>query len=161
ELEGDDVTSLDRTARADLRRAKIAYVGQQAGLVPHLSALENVELVLALRGLGGGSPAAFAALESVGLGERPPPPLPRRPLRARPAGARRPGPRGARRPPPGPRGGERDGGRDPPGAPRGGGRRGCRLRAPRPARDRAGGDPDRPRLGVPPASLPAPPPTAT
>jgi ABC-type lipoprotein export system ATPase subunit len=70
ELEGDDVASLDRTARADLRRAKIAYVGQQAGLVPHLSALENVELVLALRGLGGGSPAAFAALESVGLGER-------------------------------------------------------------------------------------------
>ena len=69
-LEGADVTSLDRTARADLRRAKIAYVGQQAGLVPHLSALENVELVLALRGLGGGSPAAFAALESVGLGER-------------------------------------------------------------------------------------------
>jgi putative ABC transport system ATP-binding protein len=69
-LEGDEVTSLDRTARADLRRAKIAYVGQQAGLVPHLSALENVELVLALRGLGGGSPAAFAALESVGLGER-------------------------------------------------------------------------------------------
>jgi len=61
---------LDRTARADLRRAKIAYVGQQAGLVPHLSALENVEIVLALRGLGGGSPAAFTALESVGLGER-------------------------------------------------------------------------------------------
>ena len=69
-LEGDEVTALDRTARADLRRAKIAYIGQQAGLVPHLSALENVELVLALRGLGGGSPAAFAALESVGLGER-------------------------------------------------------------------------------------------
>jgi ABC-type lipoprotein export system ATPase subunit len=69
-LEGDEVTALDRTARADLRRAKIAYVGQQAGLVPHLSALENVELVLALRGLSGGSPAAFAALESVGLGER-------------------------------------------------------------------------------------------
>jgi ABC-type lipoprotein export system ATPase subunit len=69
-LEGVDLPSLDRTGRADLRRAKIAYVGQQAGLVPHLSALENVELVLALRGLGGGSPAAFAALESVGLGER-------------------------------------------------------------------------------------------
>jgi ABC-type lipoprotein export system ATPase subunit len=69
-LEGAEVTSLDRTARADLRRAKIAYVGQQAGLVPHLSALENVEIVLALRGLGGGSPAAFTALESVGLGER-------------------------------------------------------------------------------------------
>ena len=62
--------SLDRTGRAALRRAQIAYVGQQSGLVPHLSALENVELVLALRGLDGGRPAALAALESVGLGER-------------------------------------------------------------------------------------------
>ena len=33
----------------------IAYVGQQAGLVPHLSALENVELALALRGREEGS----------------------------------------------------------------------------------------------------------
>jgi ABC-type lipoprotein export system ATPase subunit len=69
-VDGVDVTALDRTARSALRREKIAYVAQQAGLVPHLSALENVELVLALRGLGGGGPAAFAALESVGLGER-------------------------------------------------------------------------------------------
>jgi putative ABC transport system ATP-binding protein len=67
---GVELTSLDRTERAALRRAQIAYVGQQAGLVPHLSALENVELVLALRGLEGGRLAALAALESVGLGER-------------------------------------------------------------------------------------------
>jgi ABC-type lipoprotein export system ATPase subunit len=69
-VDGTELTALDRAGRAALRRARIAYVGQQAGLVPHLSALENVELVLALRGLGGGSPAAFAALEAVGLGER-------------------------------------------------------------------------------------------
>jgi len=69
-IDGAELTALDRTARAALRREKIAYVGQQAGLVPHLSALENVELVLALRGLEGGGPEAFAALESVGLGER-------------------------------------------------------------------------------------------
>jgi ABC-type lipoprotein export system ATPase subunit len=67
---GVALTSLDRTGRAALRREQIAYVGQQAGLVPHLSALENVELVLALRGLDGGRLAALAALESVGLGER-------------------------------------------------------------------------------------------
>jgi ABC-type lipoprotein export system ATPase subunit len=68
---GSDLTTLDRTARAALRREWIAYIGQQAGLVPHLSALENVELVLALRGREEGSrPAALAALESVGLGER-------------------------------------------------------------------------------------------
>jgi ABC-type lipoprotein export system ATPase subunit len=68
---GTELTALDRTARAALRRAKIAYVGQQAGLVPHLSALENVELTLSLRGLEDGSRlAALGALESVGLGER-------------------------------------------------------------------------------------------
>ncbi len=68
---GKDLTALDRSARAALRREQIAYVGQQAGLVPHLSALENVELVLALRGREEGSRlAALAALESVGLGER-------------------------------------------------------------------------------------------
>jgi ABC-type lipoprotein export system ATPase subunit len=68
---GRDLTKLDRTARAALRREHIAYVGQQAGLVPHLSALENVELALALRGREEGSRlASLSALESVGLGER-------------------------------------------------------------------------------------------
>ena len=67
---GTELTTLDRAGRAALRREKIAYVGQQAGLVPHLSALENVELVLALRGLDGGRIAALQALDSVGLGER-------------------------------------------------------------------------------------------
>jgi putative ABC transport system ATP-binding protein len=73
-VDGVELTTLDRTGRAALRREKIAYVGQQSGLVPHLSALENVELVLALRGLNddrdGGRLAALAALDSVGLGER-------------------------------------------------------------------------------------------
>jgi ABC-type lipoprotein export system ATPase subunit len=69
-VDGVDLTSLDRAGRAGLRRAKIAYVGQQAGLVPHLSALENVELALALRGVQQGRFAALEALESVGLGER-------------------------------------------------------------------------------------------
>ena len=69
-VDGVDLTTLDRAGRAELRRAKIAYVGQQAGLVPHLSALENVELTLALRGRDDGRFAALEALESVGLGER-------------------------------------------------------------------------------------------
>ena len=69
-VDGVDLTALDRTGRAELRRAKIAYVGQQAGLVPHLSALENVELTLALRGRDNSRFAALEALESVGLGER-------------------------------------------------------------------------------------------
>jgi ABC-type lipoprotein export system ATPase subunit len=69
-VDGVELTSLDRAARAALRREKIAYVGQQAGLVPHLSALENVELALALRGMEEGNVAAAGALESVGLSER-------------------------------------------------------------------------------------------
>jgi ABC-type lipoprotein export system ATPase subunit len=69
-IDGAELTGLNRTRRAALRRAKIAYVGQQAGLVSHLSALENVELALALRGLDGGQFAALEALESVGLAER-------------------------------------------------------------------------------------------
>jgi ABC-type lipoprotein export system ATPase subunit len=69
-VDGTGLTSLDRAARAALRREKIAYVGQQAGLVPHLSALENVELTLALRGVEDTRRRALAALESVGLAER-------------------------------------------------------------------------------------------
>jgi ABC-type lipoprotein export system ATPase subunit len=65
-----ELTRLDRAQRAALRRDKVAYVGQQAGLVPHLSALENVELALALRGRDETRIAALGALESVGLAER-------------------------------------------------------------------------------------------
>jgi ABC-type lipoprotein export system ATPase subunit len=70
QVDGVDLPSLDRAGRAALRRAKIAYVGQQAGLVPHLSALENIELALALRGLEQGRLASLDALDSVGLRER-------------------------------------------------------------------------------------------
>src|SRR5581483_7877208 len=70
EVGGVELTRLDRAARARLRREAIAYVGQQAGLVPHLSALENVELAVALRGAAGPAARAYAALEAVGLGER-------------------------------------------------------------------------------------------
>jgi energy-coupling factor transport system ATP-binding protein len=69
-VDGTELTALDRAARAGLRREKIAYVGQQTGLVPHLSALENVELALALRGRHETRPDALAALDSVGLAER-------------------------------------------------------------------------------------------
>ncbi len=67
---GVDLTRLDRDGRATQRRSTIAYVGQQAGLVAHLSALENVELALALRGLASPRADAFAALDEVGLAER-------------------------------------------------------------------------------------------
>jgi ABC-type lipoprotein export system ATPase subunit len=69
-IDGTDLARLDRAARAALRREKIAYVGQQTGLVPHLSALENVELALALRDRTETRSTALAALDSVGLSER-------------------------------------------------------------------------------------------
>jgi ABC-type lipoprotein export system ATPase subunit len=69
-VDGVQLSALDRAGRAALRREKISYVGQQAGLVPHLSAIENVELALALRGRDETRVAALAALDSVGLSER-------------------------------------------------------------------------------------------
>jgi len=67
-LAGTRLGGLDRTGRAELRRRLVGFVGQQPGLVPFLSARENVELALAVRGV----PAAGAleTLESVGLAER-------------------------------------------------------------------------------------------
>ena len=70
EVEGVRLSTLDRAERAALRRGKIAYVGQQAGLIPHLSATENVELALAVRGKAETRAPALAALEAVGLAER-------------------------------------------------------------------------------------------
>jgi ABC-type lipoprotein export system ATPase subunit len=65
---GTELTRLDRAARAEFRRDHIGYVGQQPGLVPALSALENVELALALRGLTPDS--ARETLVAVGLEDR-------------------------------------------------------------------------------------------
>jgi putative ABC transport system ATP-binding protein len=65
---GTHLADLDRAGRARFRGEHIGYIGQQPGLVPTLSALENVELALALRGL----PAEDAreTLVAVGLEER-------------------------------------------------------------------------------------------
>ena len=67
-VRGTDIARLDRTGRAEFRRDHIGYVGQQPGLVPTLSALENVELALALRNLP--PAAAREALVAVGLEDR-------------------------------------------------------------------------------------------
>ncbi|HET7554839.1 MAG TPA: ATP-binding cassette domain-containing protein [Gaiellaceae bacterium] len=66
-VDGTAVNALDRPARAELRRRAIALVPQQSGLVPFLSARENVELGQSIRGLDGD---AQDALTAVGLGER-------------------------------------------------------------------------------------------
>jgi ABC-type lipoprotein export system ATPase subunit len=64
---GRETQALDRADAAAVRREHVALVTQEPGLVPHLSARENVELGLLVRGLEG-DPAA--ALTEVGLGAR-------------------------------------------------------------------------------------------
>jgi ABC-type lipoprotein export system ATPase subunit len=64
---GAEVQALDRAGRAELRRREVALVPQQSGLVPFLSARENVELGLEIRALKADPREALAA---VGLSER-------------------------------------------------------------------------------------------
>jgi putative ABC transport system ATP-binding protein len=68
---GEALSSLDRTARADLRRTRLGVIAQDARLVPFLSARENVVLALAARGFDEADAGAAAdeALTSVGLAE--------------------------------------------------------------------------------------------
>jgi ABC-type lipoprotein export system ATPase subunit len=69
---GRSLGSLDREARAALRREHVAFIGQDPGLTPFLSARENVELGLAIRGVDtdAGQERALDALARVGLAER-------------------------------------------------------------------------------------------
>jgi len=48
---GETVSGLDRDSRARFRAQNVALVSQEAGLVPFLTAAENVELGLSLRGV--------------------------------------------------------------------------------------------------------------
>jgi putative ABC transport system ATP-binding protein len=50
-LEGEDMTGLDDSRQADLRRHKIGFIFQFFHLVPRMSAAENIELPMMLAGL--------------------------------------------------------------------------------------------------------------
>ena len=67
-VDGKVISSLDRAGRARLRAGSVAFVGQEPGLTPFLSAAENVELALALHGSTNGG--AVGAISAVGLTER-------------------------------------------------------------------------------------------
>jgi ABC-type lipoprotein export system ATPase subunit len=68
---GRPLRGLDREERAAIRRETIGFVGQEVGLVPFLTARENVELGLALRHEDPeeAGTRAGAALAAVGLAE--------------------------------------------------------------------------------------------
>ncbi|HYW06644.1 MAG TPA: ABC transporter ATP-binding protein [Longimicrobium sp.] len=68
-LEGTELGALSEDERARLRRERIGFVFQAFQLIPTLTARENVEVPLELRGTP--DPArARALLERVGLGDR-------------------------------------------------------------------------------------------
>jgi ABC-type lipoprotein export system ATPase subunit len=69
---GNRVNGLPRAERANFRRRHVALVGQDPGLAPFLSARENVELALALRGVPSeeAGERSVDALGAVGLAER-------------------------------------------------------------------------------------------
>lgn len=68
-VEGRDVRSLSRAARADLRLTRIGLVFAEDNLSPALTVAENVDLPLALRGMPRGERDArvAATLERVGM----------------------------------------------------------------------------------------------
>lgn len=70
-VDGVSLSGLARDARARFRRDTIAFIGQSPGLTGFLSARENVELGLAIRGVEGieAHERAIDALVAVGLGE--------------------------------------------------------------------------------------------
>jgi putative ABC transport system ATP-binding protein len=68
-LDGQELGGLTEDQRARLRRDKIGFVFQSFQLLPTLTAKENVQVPLELRGEGGGSRAA-ELLQRVGLGDR-------------------------------------------------------------------------------------------
>jgi ABC-type lipoprotein export system ATPase subunit len=70
-VSGQETTRLSRAEVAELRRREVALVTQEPGLVPHLTARENVALALAIRhGDEDVDGAAARALRDVGLASR-------------------------------------------------------------------------------------------
>jgi putative ABC transport system ATP-binding protein len=71
-LEGENVTGMDEATRADIRRRKVGFIFQAFGLIPILSAVENVEVPLRLVKAPPAERRARARhlLASVGLADR-------------------------------------------------------------------------------------------
>jgi putative ABC transport system ATP-binding protein len=69
-LDDADLTALSEDQRAKLRGEKVGFVFQSFQLLPTLTALENVQVPLELRGESGAAPRARDLLQRVGLGDR-------------------------------------------------------------------------------------------
>src|SRR3954466_12203547 len=69
-VDGEDLGRLSEDRRAQLRGAKVGFVFQSFQLIPTLTALENVQVPLELRGDAGADIRARELLRRVGLGDR-------------------------------------------------------------------------------------------
>src|SRR6476620_4199322 len=69
-LDGSDMTAMDEDQRARLRGEKVGFVFQSFQLIATLTALENVQVPLELRGESGAGDRARELLTRVGLGDR-------------------------------------------------------------------------------------------
>src|ERR687886_2740271 len=69
-LDGADLSTMDEDARARLRGEKVGFVFQTFQLIPTLTAAENVQVPLELRGDSGAAARARDLLVRVGLADR-------------------------------------------------------------------------------------------
>lgn len=71
-LDGKDINTYSENELSSVRNEKIGFIFQKFNLLPRLTALENVELPLMYRGIGGAEAKkrAMKALDMVGLGDR-------------------------------------------------------------------------------------------
>lgn len=69
-LDGADLTRLDEDARARLRGEKVGFIFQSFQLIPTLTAAENVQVPLELRGDSDAAERAQGLLRRVGLADR-------------------------------------------------------------------------------------------
>lgn len=69
-LDGADMSAMNEDQRAQLRGEKVGFVFQSFQLIPTLTALENVQVPLELRGEDGAPARSRELLARVGLGDR-------------------------------------------------------------------------------------------
>ncbi|MCX5756117.1 MAG: ABC transporter ATP-binding protein [Gemmatimonadetes bacterium] len=69
-LDGVELNGLTEDDRARLRGEKVGFIFQTFQLIPTLTALENVQVPLELRGEAGGAERAKMLLDRVGLADR-------------------------------------------------------------------------------------------
>ena len=69
-LDGADLTAMNEDERAKLRGQKVGFIFQSFQLIPTLTAQENVQVPLELRGDGNASARARDLLSRVGLADR-------------------------------------------------------------------------------------------